>query len=224
MELFAAILGDLLERVHWPGELPREVVTTLQQSTLAASFPVVVLTTLSRPRDAARLLFRIFKDQCAMYGVWVTDGAVASESASLAGVESQLAGRLGNALSTWLAAVGSYTRARRQAVEAREIIYRLMSRLDLSRTEVGRMFDVSGETVRRWERGMVEVPAEKMAALTQADAALSRLLELFEPDRLPLVIRRPAELFEGESALDWLLRRRVVDVAHRYERLLAYQT
>lgn len=223
MEAYAAMLGELLDSVSRQAELPERLLFTLQESTLAASFPVLVLTTLGKPRDAARLLFHVLNDQCAVYGVQLIDDLASWPPAAVGQVEQERAGELLRALSTWLAAVSRYARGRRHAREASEIIYRLMGGLDLSRTEVGRVFDVSGETVRRWERGMVQVPARKMAALTQADAALSRLLELFEPDRLLLVIRRPAELFGGESALDWILRGRLGKVADGYERLLAYQ-
>lgn len=223
MEACAAMLGDLLDGVSRQAELPEKLLLTLQESTLAASFPVLVLTTLGKPRDAARLLFHVLNDQCAVYGVQVVDDLSSAPTAAIGEVEREGAGELLGALSTWLTAVSRYARRRRHAAEAREIIHRLMGGLDLSRAELGRVFDVSGETVRRWERGMVQVPTEKMATLTRADAALSRLLELFEPDRLPLVTRRPAELFGGESALDWMLRGRLVEVADRYERLLAYQ-
>jgi hypothetical protein len=53
--------------------------------------------------------------------------------------------------------------------------------------------------------------------------ALDRLLALFQPARLPLAIRRPAELFDGERALDWILRGRIGEAAGRYEIALSYQ-
>jgi len=120
-------------------------------------------------------------------------------------------------------AVSDYLRLKRRGAEGRHILQRLMRTLDLSRDETGRMFGVTGETVRRWERGMVEVPAQQLAALTAADGALSRLLELFLPERLPLAIRRPAEAFGGERALDWILRGRIAHVAESYDRALMYQ-
>lgn len=121
------------------------------------------------------------------------------------------------------AVVGAHLRLKSREAEGRRVLHRLMSTLDLSRDEAGRMFGVTGETVRRWERGMVEIPARQMAVLTAADGALSRLLELFLPERLPLAIRRPAEAFGGEHALDWILRGRIAEVADRYDRALLYQ-
>ena len=98
-----------------------------------------------------------------------------------------------------------------------------MVHLGLSQDEMGRIFRVSGETVRRWERGQNEVPAARRSELVAADASLVRLLGLLRADRLPQVIRRSADLFDGESALDWILRRHITQVADRYEASLAYQ-
>jgi len=53
--------------------------------------------------------------------------------------------------------------------------------------------------------------------------ALTRLLALFRPERLPEVIQRPADLFDGERALDWIRRGRAAEVADRYEMALSYQ-
>ncbi|MEK7408194.1 MAG: hypothetical protein AAB225_24250 [Acidobacteriota bacterium] len=88
---------------------------------------------------------------------------------------------------------------------------------------MGRMFGVAGETVRRWLRGASRVPDSRLAEMESAAAALNRLLEIFQPDRLRQVIRRPAEVFGGERALDWILRGRIGEVAERYEAALAYQ-
>lgn len=126
-------------------------------------------------------------------------------------------------LALFNAAVSDHLRIKRWGADNPRILQRLMSTLDLSRDEAGRMFGVTGETVRRWERGMVDVPSQQVAALTAADAALGRLLELFLPDRLPLAIRRPAEAFGGERALDWILRGRLAQVAESYDHALMYQ-
>jgi len=49
------------------------------------------------------------------------------------------------------------------------------------------------------------------------------MLEIFRPERLFQVVRRKADLFDGESALEWILRGRVAEVADRYELALSYQ-
>lgn len=99
----------------------------------------------------------------------------------------------------------------------------LMTRLELSQDDLGRMLGVSGETVRRWERGATGIPAERRSAILAAESGLRRLQDLFRPERLPSAIRRPAELFDGETALEWILRGRIGMVADRYEAALLYQ-
>jgi transcriptional regulator with XRE-family HTH domain len=113
--------------------------------------------------------------------------------------------------------------ARRHDLEARLALDRLMLRLSLSQDEAARMLGVSGETVRRWQRGAVKIPMPRAAQLLATAEALERLLALFQPERLPLAIRRPAELFDGERALDWILRGRIAEAAGRYEIALSYQ-
>jgi transcriptional regulator with XRE-family HTH domain len=105
----------------------------------------------------------------------------------------------------------------------RQTARRLMSRLSLSYDQLGRAFGVSGETVRRWERGSHPIPDERLADLAHADGAISRLEGMFRPERLPQVVRRKAGLFGGEAALDWILRGRIGEAADRYETALAYQ-
>jgi DNA-binding transcriptional regulator YiaG len=114
------------------------------------------------------------------------------------------------------------TRHPRADEEGRGILRRLMASLDLSFDDLGRMLAVSGETVRRWERGLAAIPARRQAPLTAAGAALDRLLAIVRPERLPATVRRPAEAFGGETALDWILRGRIQDVADEYERMVLY--
>jgi len=107
--------------------------------------------------------------------------------------------------------------------EARVALRSLLARLELSQDDLGRMVGVSGETIRRWERGAIGIPAERRAEILAAEAGLRRLQELILPERLPTAIRRPAELFNGETALAWILRGRIAEVADRYEAALLYQ-
>jgi len=115
-----------------------------------------------------------------------------------------------------------------EAVEAevsrgRLVIQRLMGHLSLSQDELGRLVGVTGETVRRWKTGATRIPLSCLAELTAAEAALNRLLQIFRPERLPLAIRRKADLFGGKRALDWILDGRIAEVADHYEISLAYQ-
>ena len=64
---------------------------------------------------------------------------------------------------------------------------------------------------------------EYQSIVNRASSAVMRLAAIFRPERLPQVIRRKAALFGGESALDWILRGQIHEVADRYETTLAYQ-
>jgi transcriptional regulator with XRE-family HTH domain len=98
----------------------------------------------------------------------------------------------------------------------------LRDNLDLSREDLGTMFGVTGETWRAWEEGAAEIPETTFAKIVAAGAALERMLWLFRPERLPQVIRRRADAFNGERALDWILDGRIAEVAERYDSGLSY--
>lgn len=125
--------------------------------------------------------------------------------------------------ATFQLAMEELLRAESGAEKARLAVRSVMSHLDLSYDEVGRMFNVSGETVRRWSQGSHAVPSGRVGQLAAAQAALDRLLGIFRPEAFPGVIRRRTELFDGETALDWILRGRIDEVADRYESTLSYQ-
>lgn len=120
-------------------------------------------------------------------------------------------------------AVGEAMAQRMTEGRVRAALRSIMTHLDVGQDEVGRMFRVSGETVRRWERGKTGIPSEREAAILATEAALRRLLAIFRPERLPLVVRREAELFDGETALEWILRGRIPDVVMHYENAFLYQ-
>ena len=111
----------------------------------------------------------------------------------------------------------------RKATSGRDMLRRVSACLELSFENVGRILNVPGETVRRWERGISRIPSDALATLEPVDSALTRLTRLFLPQRLPEVVRRKAELFDGSRALDWILQGRIADVVDRYERALSYQ-
>lgn len=125
--------------------------------------------------------------------------------------------------ATYHLAVATVLSQRQSADEGQHTLQSLMACLDLSYDNLGRMFDVSGETVRRWEKGTHPIPSERKAEITLAGAALERLLKMFRLERLPETLRRPAQLFDGKTALSWILQGRIAEVADRYEVLLRYQ-
>jgi len=120
------------------------------------------------------------------------------------------------------AGVLEYTTKIASSKDTAAIIQRLMAHLQLSYDEVGLIVGTTGETVRRWEHGQ-SIPPEKHAVLHATDAALSRLLDVIKPEALPSAVRTPAEIFDTESALAWILRGRMTEVAERYDRELSYQ-
>jgi DNA-binding transcriptional regulator YiaG len=126
-------------------------------------------------------------------------------------------------LTTFNLAVAEILREHATEPRSQLLIRELLQRLNLSYDELGRVLSVSGETVRRWEKGTFSVPPQKLALLQRASFSLQRLLRLFKPESLSSVVRRPAKLFGGESALDWIRLGRIVEVADRYESNFAYQ-
>lgn len=126
-------------------------------------------------------------------------------------------------LALYNTAVFEVLRSTENQLRGRDSVRRLMAQLALSYDQLGRAFGVSGETLRRWERGSHEIPAERMASLVEANGALKRLLAIFKPERLAHVLRRKAALFADESALDWILRGRISEVADRYDVAFVYQ-
>ncbi len=115
------------------------------------------------------------------------------------------------------------TASARKASSGRDMLRRVSTCLELSFENVGRILNVPGETVRRWERGISRIPTDALATLELVDSALNRLSKLFLPQRLPEVVRRKADLFNGARALDWILQGRIGDVVDRYEHALTYQ-
>lgn len=120
-------------------------------------------------------------------------------------------------------AVAERFRAEGVAWQGRQIVRDLIVRLGLARDEVAKMLRVPSETLDSWESGRTKIPTDSLTQLQAAGTALSKLLGIFQPERLPQVIRREAELFDGKPAVDWIVSGRIAEVAERYERVLAYQ-
>jgi hypothetical protein len=102
------------------------------------------------------------------------------------------------------------------------VLRALGENLGLSAEDLGTMFGVTGETAGAWQDGAMEIPETTFAKMIAAQTALDRMLWLFRPERLPQVIRRRAEAFDGERALDWILDGRIAEVAERYDTGLSY--
>ncbi|MBI1376057.1 MAG: hypothetical protein GC157_01015 [Frankiales bacterium] len=76
---------------------------------------------------------------------------------------------------------------------------RLMTSWDLSSSDLARVFGVSRQAVSKW-RGS-GVPAERAVAVADLSAATDVLERYVRPERIPAVVRRPADLLGGRSLL-----------------------
>src|SRR3954454_12542868 len=78
--------------------------------------------------------------------------------------------------------------------------------LELSETELGRLFGVSRQAVGQWrERG---VPSNRMAKLATVAAICDLLEHRLKPERIPGIARRPAGAYGGLSMLKMIERDR----------------
>src|SRR5215210_3634926 len=76
---------------------------------------------------------------------------------------------------------------------------RVLDVWSLSMAEVGRMFGVSRQAVDKWlSRG---VPEQRRPAVADLAAVTDLLVRYLKRDRIPAVVRRPAERLEGSSML-----------------------
>ena len=78
--------------------------------------------------------------------------------------------------------------------------------LELSETELGRLFGVSRQAVGQWrERG---VPSNRMAKVATVAAICALLDHRLKPERIPGIARRPADAYGGLSMLEMIERDR----------------
>jgi hypothetical protein len=204
--------------------VPADLDMLLRNTVVHSSFPILLLLEQDTPA-ALTFLVGEWRRTAEMLGAlesgqdWTSFPSEVRERGALYLVpEREL-----ELLTLYNTAVFELLRSTENQGRGREILRNLMAQLALSYDQLGRAFSISGETVRRWERGSNEIPADRMAVLVEADAARKRLLTLFKPERISHVLRRKAGLFGDESALDWIYRGRIAEVADRYEMALAYQ-
>lgn len=217
--LFVRSIHECIDGLNEVAGASPEIATLITGSVLQASFPVFLHARHGRLERASDILYQTWIDYALTFGL-VSEGGPRLIPPS---DPIEPTPDMGELLMLFNLAVGKCLRRDSGGAEARRVLRRLSTSLDLSFDELGQMLGVRGETVRRWERGLAPVPTARLADLTNAEAALDRLLGFFRPERLPIAIRRPAELFGGESALRWILRGQIRDVANRYDRILAYQ-
>ncbi len=221
---FVALVDHCVILLNRALDLQADRASLVRYGTLRASFPVLLYFQHGSARIAADLLLAEWQRLAETLGGRDEGLEIRPQERAAREVQVPLdAAEARELMATLNTAVSEFLRDSESQSRGREILRRLMSVLRLSFDELGRLLGVSGETVRRWERGGHRVPDERMAQLDQAEAALGRLLEIFRPERLARVLRRTAELFRGETALDLILRGRISEVADRYEAALTYQ-
>ena len=209
IKAFVYLVDDYVADLNVAASLENELALLVRPSVLHGAFPALVSFRAGEPKDTALLIIDIWEAHALMLSTAALPSTGQEDEADFLALYS-------------VAACDLLIKRMREA-HAAILLRRLAVHLELSQDELGRIFHVTGETVRRWEKIKSKISAEHMAELESAGAALTHLLELFHPGRLSEVVRRRADLFEGERALDWILRGRLADVADRYEAALAYQ-
>lgn len=87
---------------------------------------------------------------------------------------------------------------------------RLLDTWGLSASGAGRIFGVSRQAIAKWRAH--GVPDDRLVALADLDAATDVLLRYVRRERIPAVVRRPADLLGGASLLELAEERRYADV------------
>lgn len=83
-------------------------------------------------------------------------------------------------------------------------LQRLMTVWNLSSSDIATMFGVSRQAVTKWlEAGP---PVERAVALAPLEDATELLERHLRPERIPVVVRRPAPLLGQQSLLDLAMR------------------
>jgi hypothetical protein len=92
----------------------------------------------------------------------------------------------------------------------RDPLERLLALWDLSASEAARIFSVSRQALSKWRR--TGVPAGRVPALMELAEATDVLDRRVKRERIPAVVRRPAETLGGRSLLDLALEGRYTGV------------
>jgi len=91
----------------------------------------------------------------------------------------------------------------RKKVRAREVAA-LRKKLHLSQEAFGRLADVTGRTVARWEAGEVDPEPALVRKLRGLEKVVHKLEKAGDPEAIVLWLGKPAEEFGGHAPLDLL--------------------
>lgn len=85
---------------------------------------------------------------------------------------------------------------------AGQSLARTLAVWDLNQSQAARLFGVSRQALNKWlEHG---VPAERAEAIADLAAATDLLVRYLKRERIPAVVRRPAEALQDRSLLELL--------------------
>lgn len=225
---FVLALGTWIAALNAAAGLQVSQASILRQAVLQSSFPVLKLCLRGQLRLAARYLISEWLRVAASLEVELPGPEIfaidlrTSFSANRHNVPIRSSER--RLLWTFQSAVLQILREEEALREGLEGLIDLRTTLDLDAGQLGRLLHVPVDTVRRWEMGEEPIPQGITATLVEAQDSLQRLKSMFLPARLSQIIRRPAELFGGDSALEWILHGRIRQVTDRYDLLLRYQS
>jgi DNA-binding transcriptional regulator YiaG len=221
--VFLRILDRCLVRLNRQARLGKKLDVILRETALQRGFPAFLTYSRSSMDRASECVLATWTEAAHLLGkegVREPQEILCGTGQALTGISEEL---FRDYLSTYNLAFAEILREHMVEPRAQQTIQELLQGFDLSYDDLGRVLEVSGETVRRWAKGASSVPKQKLAVIDVAGNALRRLLRIIRPEVLPSVVRRPAELFGGLSALDWIRSGRFAEVADRYETTFAYQ-
>lgn len=108
--------------------------------------------------------------------------------------------------------------------EAKVAIERLRALLDITLEEASRIYCVSRDTLVSWLNDQAPIPPASLELISQTDASLRRISGIIREANLPALVNRPALIFRGTNALDWILKGRIADVADIYDHEFSRQS
>lgn len=221
--VFLKVLDRCLVRLNRQARLGKKLDVIVRETALQRGFPAFLTYARSSVDRASECVLATWTEAAHLLGqqgVRDPQEILSGPDQAMTGISEEL---FRDYLSTYNLAFAEILREHMVEPRAQQTIQELLQGFDMSYDELGRVLDVSGETVRRWAKGASGVPKQKLAAIDMGGNALRRMLRIIRPEHLPSVIRRPAELFGGASALDWIRSGRFAEVADRYESAFAYQ-
>lgn len=116
----------------------------------------------------------------------------------------------------WLDAFADHL-DRRRSVDG---LKRVLATWDLNQTDAARIFGVSRQAISKWlEQG---APADRAEAIAVLAAATDVLVRHLQRDRIPGVVRRPADALGGLSLLAHLERRAFSSVLAHCRAMFAF--